>query len=284
MSSPVFCLPGKRTQHKLPPCCWAWIACLLLASLLPVSAEDWTTEDGHVYHNVTVLGQEDDGVRITYDGGVGKSSLLRTSGRYSKAFWSGRRQPRPDQAAGSGESRRRRSAQFRGGFAEIFWQPAGASRNSRLPRAGTPTPPVPSPVRKSQSGNGSWRPRHRQHRARCDCAGNNSSRNFRAGYARKSQSCDRSRRHHDQAGTNSRQFRGATPRTECSARRITIPPHIPVRSREVPLQTQVGRAGSCPARVGGAGLAPGPAAYGNFRLGRQATDADHCQLQLQHVA
>jgi len=51
---------------------WAWIACLLLASLLPVSAEDWTTEDGHVYHNVTVLGQEDDGVRITYDGGVGK--------------------------------------------------------------------------------------------------------------------------------------------------------------------------------------------------------------------
>jgi len=44
----------------------------LLASLLPVSAEDWTTEDGHVYHNVTVLGQEDDGVRITYDGGVGK--------------------------------------------------------------------------------------------------------------------------------------------------------------------------------------------------------------------
>ena len=51
---------------------WPWIACLLLASLLPVSAEDWTTEDGHVYHNVTVLGQEDDGVRITYDGGVGK--------------------------------------------------------------------------------------------------------------------------------------------------------------------------------------------------------------------
>src|ERR1700728_134514 len=51
---------------------WPWIACLLLASLLPVSAEDWTTEDGHVYHNVTVLGQEDDGVRITFDGGVGK--------------------------------------------------------------------------------------------------------------------------------------------------------------------------------------------------------------------
>jgi hypothetical protein len=51
---------------------WACTACLLLASLLPVSAEDWTAEDGHVYHNVTVLGQEDDGVRITYEGGVGK--------------------------------------------------------------------------------------------------------------------------------------------------------------------------------------------------------------------
>jgi len=51
---------------------WACTACLLLASLLSVSAEDWTTADGHVYHNVTVLGQEDDGVRITYDGGVGK--------------------------------------------------------------------------------------------------------------------------------------------------------------------------------------------------------------------
>jgi hypothetical protein len=45
---------------------------LLLASLLPLSAEDWTTEDGKTYKNVTVVGQEDDGVRITYDGGVGK--------------------------------------------------------------------------------------------------------------------------------------------------------------------------------------------------------------------
>ncbi|MEI9999996.1 MAG: hypothetical protein WDO13_12980 [Verrucomicrobiota bacterium] len=44
----------------------------MLASLLPLSAEDWTTADGKTYKNVTVLGQEDDGVRITYDGGVGK--------------------------------------------------------------------------------------------------------------------------------------------------------------------------------------------------------------------
>jgi hypothetical protein len=51
---------------------WLWLSCLLLASLLPLSAEDWTTEDGKTYKNVTVVGQEDDGVRITYDGGVGK--------------------------------------------------------------------------------------------------------------------------------------------------------------------------------------------------------------------
>ena len=51
---------------------WPWVACLLLASLLPLLAEDWTTEDGKTYKNVTVVGQEDDGVRITYDGGVGK--------------------------------------------------------------------------------------------------------------------------------------------------------------------------------------------------------------------
>jgi len=64
----------------------AFIACLLLASLLPVSAEDWTTEDGHVYHNVTVVGQEDDGVRITYDGGVGKIPYYELSDDLQKRF------------------------------------------------------------------------------------------------------------------------------------------------------------------------------------------------------
>jgi hypothetical protein len=51
---------------------WLGIGFFLLACILPLSAEDWTTADGHVYHNVTVVGQESDGVRITYDGGVGK--------------------------------------------------------------------------------------------------------------------------------------------------------------------------------------------------------------------
>jgi len=48
------------------------IVFILLASTLFVSAEDWTTADGKVYKNVVVVAQEDDGVRITYDGGVGK--------------------------------------------------------------------------------------------------------------------------------------------------------------------------------------------------------------------
>ena len=65
---------------------WPWIACLLLASLLSVSAEEWTTEDGHVYHNVTVVGQEDDGVRITYDGGVGKIPYYELPDDLQKRF------------------------------------------------------------------------------------------------------------------------------------------------------------------------------------------------------
>ena len=65
---------------------WPWIACLLLASLLSVHAEDWTTEDGHVYHNVTIVGQEDDGVRITYDGGVGKIPYYELPDDLQKRF------------------------------------------------------------------------------------------------------------------------------------------------------------------------------------------------------
>ena len=45
---------------------------MVLATTWPVSAEDWTTADGKTYKNVVVVAQEDDGVRITYDGGVGK--------------------------------------------------------------------------------------------------------------------------------------------------------------------------------------------------------------------
>jgi hypothetical protein len=51
---------------------WLRISCFLLACALPLVAEDWTTEDGKTYKNVTVQGQEDDGVRITFDGGAGK--------------------------------------------------------------------------------------------------------------------------------------------------------------------------------------------------------------------
>jgi len=51
---------------------WLGLLFLLLASTLLASAEDWTTADGKTYKNVTVVAQEDDGVRISYDGGVGK--------------------------------------------------------------------------------------------------------------------------------------------------------------------------------------------------------------------
>ena len=51
-----------------------------------MSAEDWTTEDGKTYKNVTVVGQEDDGVRITYDGGVGKVPYYELPADLQKRF------------------------------------------------------------------------------------------------------------------------------------------------------------------------------------------------------
>jgi hypothetical protein len=47
-----------------------FLTALLVA--FPLFAEDWTTADGKVYKNVTIVAEEDDGVRVTYDGGVGK--------------------------------------------------------------------------------------------------------------------------------------------------------------------------------------------------------------------
>jgi hypothetical protein len=44
----------------------------VLAMTLPVLAEDWNTADGKTYHNVIVVSQEDDGLRVTYTGGAGK--------------------------------------------------------------------------------------------------------------------------------------------------------------------------------------------------------------------
>ena len=51
-----------------------WLGALLIivASTISVQAEDWTTADGKTYKNVVVIGQEGDGVRVTYEGGVGK--------------------------------------------------------------------------------------------------------------------------------------------------------------------------------------------------------------------
>jgi hypothetical protein len=51
-----------------------WLGALLIivASTISVQAEDWTTADGKTYKNVVVIGQENDGVRVTWEGGVGK--------------------------------------------------------------------------------------------------------------------------------------------------------------------------------------------------------------------
>ncbi len=45
---------------------------IIVASTFSVQAEDWTTADGKTYKNVVVIGQESDGVRVTWEGGVGK--------------------------------------------------------------------------------------------------------------------------------------------------------------------------------------------------------------------
>lgn len=59
---------------------------IYLAVAFPVLAEDWTTADGKVYKNVVVVAQEDDGVRITYDGGVGKIPYYELSLDLQKRF------------------------------------------------------------------------------------------------------------------------------------------------------------------------------------------------------
>jgi hypothetical protein len=51
---------------------WLGALLIILTTTLSVRAEDWTTADGKTYRNITIIGQEDDGVRVTYTGGVGK--------------------------------------------------------------------------------------------------------------------------------------------------------------------------------------------------------------------
>jgi hypothetical protein len=51
---------------------WLGALLIILATTLSMRAEDWTTADGKTYRNITIIGQEDDGVRVTYTGGVGK--------------------------------------------------------------------------------------------------------------------------------------------------------------------------------------------------------------------
>jgi hypothetical protein len=59
---------------------------LFLALAITVRAEDWTTADGRVYKGVVVVAAEDDGVRIKYDGGVGKIPYYELSDDLLKRF------------------------------------------------------------------------------------------------------------------------------------------------------------------------------------------------------
>jgi hypothetical protein len=48
---------------------WLAVLFIIVATVLPLSADDWTTVDGTTYKNVVVVKAEDDGVNINYDGG-----------------------------------------------------------------------------------------------------------------------------------------------------------------------------------------------------------------------
>jgi hypothetical protein len=65
---------------------WLGFLLIVLATAFPVLAEDWTTADGKTYKDVVVVGQEDDGVRITYTGGVGKIPYYELSDDLQKRF------------------------------------------------------------------------------------------------------------------------------------------------------------------------------------------------------
>jgi len=65
---------------------WLLALLIVLATVLPVSAEDWTTADGKTYKNVVVMAQEDDAVRITYTGGVGEIPYYELSPDLQKRF------------------------------------------------------------------------------------------------------------------------------------------------------------------------------------------------------
>ena len=65
---------------------WQVSLLMMLAMVLPAFAEDWTTADGKTYRNVVVIGQEDDGIRITYTGGVGKIPYYELSLDLQKRF------------------------------------------------------------------------------------------------------------------------------------------------------------------------------------------------------
>jgi hypothetical protein len=65
---------------------WLVFIIITLATFLPAAAEDWHTADGKTYHDVVVIEQQQEGVRITYTGGVGIIPYYELSEDLQKRF------------------------------------------------------------------------------------------------------------------------------------------------------------------------------------------------------
>ncbi|MEI9999512.1 MAG: hypothetical protein WDO13_10270 [Verrucomicrobiota bacterium] len=63
-----------------------WTALFLALTVLPVAAEDWTTNDGVTYQDVRVLRVEDDAITIIYKDGGALVPLFKLSPELQKKF------------------------------------------------------------------------------------------------------------------------------------------------------------------------------------------------------
>lgn len=129
---------------------------LLFAVAVSARAEDWTTADGKTYRNVTVVAQEQDGVRITYTGGVGKipyyelsDDLLRRFGQ-DPASLAIKRAEAQKAAADAALKAQQDAAEQKKEQEEAAAAAAMNPSPQATPPAPTPTPPPhpsePSPV------------------------------------------------------------------------------------------------------------------------------------------
>jgi hypothetical protein len=134
---------------------WLWILPIVLATTLSVSAEDWTTADGKTYHNVVVIAQDPDGVRVKYTGGAGILPYYELPLEIQKRF---------GQDIDSLEAKRkaaekaladavRNAAEQKKLQAAAALQKKGQPANGNEPKPGTVTPsvaPTPTPAQQPE--------------------------------------------------------------------------------------------------------------------------------------